>query len=229
MLQAMTAANTPTQDQAAPAAAPAAIGAPPSPIYVIAAHPDWRSSRVTARLMATARAAPGVAVNDLYSSYPDYAIDVQTEQQRLMAASLVVMMFPLHWYSMPALLKLWLDDVLAYGWAYGPTRAALEGKYLWLVTSAGGPEASYQPGGYNGHTVDDFLLPWHQTARLCGMRFLPPLVLLSANRASDTVLDEHAEHLDQALRSWPQWAHKADGQGRGRTRVPVSDRPVVDA
>ncbi len=229
MLQAMTAATTPPKDQTVPGAASATAGQPDPPIYLIAAHPDWRSSRVTTRLMATARSVPGVAVNDLYSTYPDYAIDVQREQQHLMAASLVVMMFPLHWYSMPALLKLWLDDVLAYGWAYGPTRAALEGKSLWLVISAGGPETSYQPGGYNGHNIDDFLLPWRQTARLCGMHYLPPLVLLSANRASDVVLDEHAQRLDEALRTWPHWATLADAQARDASRVPMSDRPVVDA
>ncbi|MCZ8255686.1 MAG: NAD(P)H dehydrogenase, partial [Polaromonas sp.] len=40
-------------------------------IYVIAAHPAWRDSRVNRPLMEAARALPRVQVQDLYSSYPD--------------------------------------------------------------------------------------------------------------------------------------------------------------
>ena len=51
-----------------------------SRIYLIAAHPRWRDSRVNLQLLKAAREVPGVDVNDLYNSYPDYAIDVKTEQ-----------------------------------------------------------------------------------------------------------------------------------------------------
>ena len=40
---------------------------------------------------------------------------------------------------MPPLQKLWLDEVLRYGWAYGPEGTALRGKDVWLVASTGGP------------------------------------------------------------------------------------------
>jgi glutathione-regulated potassium-efflux system ancillary protein KefF len=214
---------TTTPDTTTP---PADEGMPPrQPIYLIAAHPDWRSSRVTRRLLTAAEQQDGVRANDLYSSYPDYAIDVGAEQGRLAQAELVVLMFPLHWYSMPALLKLWLDEVLAYGWAYGPTRAALHGKHLWLVTSTGGPEKAYQPGGYNRHHIDAYLLPWRQTAHLCGMKYLPPLVLMGAGHVTDSTLDQHAARLAERLQSWPRWAHLAlDGDALAAP-VPVTDRP----
>jgi glutathione-regulated potassium-efflux system ancillary protein KefF len=108
-------------------------------VYVLAAHPDWRDSRVNSRLLAAAQAVPGMDVNDLYGSYPDYAIDVPAEQARLAAAQLVVLVHPVQWYSMPALLKLWLDEVLTWGWAYGAGGTALRGKDLWLVATTGGP------------------------------------------------------------------------------------------
>ena len=92
----------------------------PPRIYVIAAHPHWRESRVNLALLKAAQAAPGVEVNDLYDSYPDYAINVAAEQDRLARADLLVLLHPIQWYSMPPLMKLWMDDVLRYGWAYGP-------------------------------------------------------------------------------------------------------------
>ena len=84
-------------------------------IYLIAAHPNWRESRVNRRLLAAAHEVGHVQVRDLFGSYPDYCIDVPTEQRCLQAAQLVVLMHPLHWYSMPALLKLWQDEVLTWG------------------------------------------------------------------------------------------------------------------
>ncbi len=47
-------------------------GSPPRSIYVLAAHPHWRDSRVNRRLLEAVRELPGIDVNDLYSSYPDY-------------------------------------------------------------------------------------------------------------------------------------------------------------
>ncbi len=72
---------------------------------------------------------PGVEVRDLYALYPDYLIDVAAEQAALAPARLVVWQHPIHWYGMPPLMKLWLDEVFAFGWAYGPggTGAARQG------------------------------------------------------------------------------------------------------
>src|SRR5512143_2599405 len=118
-------------------------------IYLLAAHPDWSESRVNRRMVEAARALTHVAVRDLYASYPDYDIDVAAEQDAAQAADLIVLLHPIQWYAMPSLMKLWCEEVLGYGWAYGPGGTALRGKDLWLAASTGGPEASYHPQGYN--------------------------------------------------------------------------------
>src|SRR6187402_218666 len=158
--------------------------AAPSPVYVLAAHPNLRESRVNRRLQEAARSLPGVDVNDLYTTSTDYEFDVAREQARCEAAQLIVLLHPIQWYSMPALMKLWLDEVLTFGWAYG-SGTALRGKDLWLVASTGGSEASYRPQDYNRYFFDAFLPPYEQTAALCGLRFLPPMMLFGAHRASE--------------------------------------------
>ena len=55
-------------------------------IYVLAAHPDWRESRVNRALRDAAHSLSRVQVRDLYTSYPDYAIDVAAEQAALARA-----------------------------------------------------------------------------------------------------------------------------------------------
>ena len=124
--------------------------------------------------MEAAKAQGRVALQDLYSSYPDYSIDIAKEQSALAQASLVVLLHPIQWYSMPPLQKLWLDEVLTYGWAYGEGGDKLQGKDLWLVATTGGPEDSYHPQAYNRYFFDAFLPPYEQTAALCGMCFCHP-------------------------------------------------------
>jgi len=176
-------------------------------IVVIAAHPQLDQSRATRSLMeAAARLDPArVNVRDLYALYPDYFIDVKAEQAALQQARLVVWLHPVHWYSMPPLMKLWLDEVFSFGWAYGPGGRALVGKDLWLAASTGGPQSSYRPDGYNRYFFDAFMHPHEQTAALCGMRWLPPLVLHGAHNVQVMELTEHAQLFAQRLSAWPAW------------------------
>ncbi len=163
-------------------------------VLVLVAHPDIARSRVTRALAAQARLLPSadVEVRDLYALYPDYLIDIEAEQAALAAARTLVWVHPVQWYSMPALMKLWVDDVLAFRWAYGPGGRALAGKCLWLAVSTGGVEASYRKLGGEEHPFERFLPPYRQTAEMVGMRFLDPLVFHGAHRAEAHEVHAHA-------------------------------------
>jgi glutathione-regulated potassium-efflux system ancillary protein KefF len=207
--------------------------APPE-VLVLVAHPQMEQSRANRMLMRAAgevAAASGgrVEVRDLYALYPDYLIDVPAEQTLLAGAKLVVWQHPVHWYSMPPLMKLWVDEVLAFGWAYGPGGTALRGKNLWLVASTGGPDDSYRPDGYNRYFFDAFLPPYEQTAALCGMRFLPPLLLHGAHRADAAALALHAGVYAERLASYPGWPELADLAECVACEVPATARPAASA
>ena len=169
--------------------------------------------------------ASRVELRDLYALYPDYLIDVAAEQRALAQAQLLVWLQPLHWYGMTPLLKLWVDEVFAFGWAYGPGGRALFGKDLWLVTSTGGSEQAYSPSGHNRYFFDAFMPPYEQTAALVGMRFLPPLVLHGAHRASDAAIEAHARLLVERLASYPDWPEMAELGACEVREVSASERP----
>lgn len=193
---------------------------------VLVAHPQIEHSQVTRALMRRAAGLGGeVEVRDLYALYPDYWIDAAAEQAALAAAQLVVWLHPVHWYGMPPLMKLWLDEVAAFGWAYGPGGHALRGKDLWLVTSTGGPESSYRPGGYNRFFFDAFLPPYEQTAALLGMRWLPPLVLHGAHRVDAAALKQHEDVFADRLASYPGWPEIAELVAGPDCAVPADARP----
>jgi putative NADPH-quinone reductase len=151
---------------------------------VIHAHPNPQRSLITRDLKAVFDAAPDTQVRSLYELYPDFDIDVATEQQALSRAELVVWLAPVHWYSVPALMKHWIDQVLAHGWAYGHDRHALAGKSAWWVASAGGGAADYQAGGAHHRPFDDYVAPMEGVARYCRMHWLPPFVVHGGHAAS---------------------------------------------
>ncbi|MBC7603737.1 MAG: NAD(P)H-dependent oxidoreductase [Ramlibacter sp.] len=202
---------------------------PPHRVLVLAAHPDWRDSRVNRQLVTVARQMPDVEVRDLYTLYPDYDIHVPVEQEAAASASLIVLLHPVQWYSMPALLKLWMDEVLTYGWAYGPGGTALRGKALWLVATTGGPESSYHPQSYNRYFFDAFLPPYEQTAALCGMRFLPPMIFHGAHSASEEAVKNHLEVFGERLSTWPNWPEMDELEQCPACEVPTTDRPAAES
>ncbi|WP_280378764.1 NAD(P)H oxidoreductase [Nocardia wallacei] len=62
-----------------------------------------------------------------------YSEQVHAHMRRLLAAEIVVAVFPVYWQSLPALLKGWIDRVWNYGFAYGRSKPRLAGKrMLWL-------------------------------------------------------------------------------------------------
>lgn len=115
----------------------------------------------------------------------------------------IVWQFPWHWYSVPGVLKEWMDQVLTYGFAYGAGGDALHGKRLQLVLSAGGPEAAYTAAGHHRFTMAELLRPLEATAHLCGLEFMEPLVLHSAPRATAGELAAHAARYRELLSAVP--------------------------
>lgn len=80
--------------------------------------------------------------------------DVAAEQARIERADALVLVYPVYWWSMPALLKGWIDRVFSNGWAYdeGP-RANLVKKLrhlrVHLVGLAGAGARTYARHGYS--------------------------------------------------------------------------------
>ena len=154
-------------------------------VMVLFAHPAQRHSATNAQLAQTARSLEGITVVDLYGIYPRFKIDIEAEQERLLAHDAIILQFPIYWYATPALLKEWQDLVLEYGFAYGPGGTSLTGKILLPAVTAGGAQEMYQETGRNHFTIRQLLAPLEQTASLCLMRYLPPFVLHGAHKARD--------------------------------------------
>ena len=139
--------------------------------------------------------------------------DVKGEQVKLRWADALILAFPLWWFSMPAILKGWIDRVFSYGLAYGlgeysDTRGgdrfgegAFAGKRAMLVVTAGGWEPHYSPRGING-PMDDLLFPInHGVLFYPGYEVLPSFVAYRADRTDEPGFQGLAEGLGERMRT----------------------------
>jgi NAD(P)H dehydrogenase (quinone) len=137
--------------------------------------------------------------------------DVAAEQAKLLATDAVILQFPMWWYSMPAILKGWIERVYAFGFAYGYKNATneyrfgdgiLKGKRALVNVMVGGPEADYGPRGVNG-PIDQLLFPLtHGALFYPGMDVLP---IHTVYGAAHITTAEQVEALKAA------WRHRLEG------------------
>lgn len=152
-------------------------------VLLLFAHPSLRRSEINKPMFEAASKMEGVTAIDLYAKYPTFQIDIDAEQQLLLAHDIIIFQFPLYWYSTPSLLKEWQDLVLEYGFAYGEGAMALKDKLFMCALTAGGPKDAYQQDGYNHFTIAELLRPLEQMASLTNMTYLPPFTLFSSRTA----------------------------------------------
>ena len=126
-----------------------------------------------------------------------FAPDIAAELAELEAADLLVFSFPLWWFSLPAVLKGWVDRVFAMGAVYGAgvgiyDRGRFVGRRALLLFTTGGPEAAYGPQANNGD-LDKVLFHIHNgMLRFAGYTVLAPVIGYSPVRVGD---DERAAQL----------------------------------
>lgn len=185
---------------------------------VIFAHSDVKNASIANRLIINQlKTVDDVEIRDLYQLYPYFKIDIEAEQQAMNDADVIVFQYPFHWYSVPGLLKEWMDRVFIRGFAYGPGRQ-LEGKELLISTTIGGPEESYQEGGHNLFTMSDFLKPMVQAANFTGMKFNEPVVshsmvfIPNGENSREDIEQRAKEHADRLIKRLRDFSTKNKSQ-----------------
>ena len=144
---------------------------------VLTAHPNLSQSRINRACFAALSEANQITTRNLTDiGGPEMRFDIAVEQDLLLAHDRIALQFPFYWYSAPPVMKAWMDQVLSYGFAYGPGGDKLNGREMLVLVSTGGPADSYRAGGYNNFAMDEFLKPFQQTANLTGMTYLSPFV-----------------------------------------------------
>ena len=169
---------------------------------VIVSHPYPEQSKAIQALEQAARQVEGVEVRNLETLYghDTFAFDVAAEQKASEAADRIVFLFPIHWFNLTPMLKGYLNQVWGYGWAFGPDGAALKGKAMQVVVTAGATDHLYAPQGLIQSTIEDVLTPMKASALYVGMTYRKPLAFLGAMGLRDDKLAELQSTFGELLR-----------------------------
>ncbi len=124
------------------------------------------------------------------------------------AADLLVLVSPMWWFSVPAMLKGWIDRVFANGVAYRyPDVPAWSGflgskRGMLVMTS------SYDPGQFRADRVGELDRVLHPllygTLAYTGMQVLDPFIAYAADSVDDETRAQYLAELDARLRSLPR-------------------------
>lgn len=138
-----------------------------------------------------------------------FSEDVNIEMNLLVAADVLILNFPLWWFGMPAILKGWVDRVLAYGFAYGGTyglykEGRFKGKKALLSVTTGSPASFYTEQGAHGRSLEDILRNINEgIIGLVGYEILPPFIGYSVSRISteerQKIIQDYVVFLEEKL------------------------------
>ena len=141
-------------------------------ILIVSGHTDLNDSVANRTILEELnKILPDAEYDYLDRLYPDYKINVEAEQQKLMKADIIVLQFPLFWYSVPSLMSRWIEQAFVHGFSHGSKGDKLKGKKLVASFTSGAPEEMYCYGGPQNYPIEDFLPALKQLACLCGMEW----------------------------------------------------------
>ena len=187
-------------------------------VLIVYAHPEPRSFNGAMKDLAVdvlTGAGHKVQVSDLYAmkfeptggpddftdrAFPDqfgyqaeqaaghFAPELKAEMGKLAWCDLLILQFPLWWFSLPGILKGWIDRVFAFGFAYDRSRSyesgMFRGKRAMLAFTTGAPASMYAAGGRHG-SIDELLLHVNRgMLYFLGMEVLPPFIAYGTPRLS---------------------------------------------
>ena len=141
--------------------------------------------------------------------------DIAAEIEKLLWCDLLILQFPLWWFSVPAIMKGWIDRVFVNGAIYGSGRrydtGGLTGRRAMVVTSTAAYPGMCAPDGLVG-ALDVIVWPIQNgTVAYAGCKVLPPFVSWSVNFVDEAArrryLDDYAERLRQIETANPLFFH----------------------
>jgi NAD(P)H dehydrogenase (quinone) len=127
-----------------------------------------------------------------------FADDIQAEIDKLLWCDFLILQFPLWWFSVPAILKGWIDRVFVNGVVYGSGRrfdtGGLKGRRGMLVTTTACLPGMVEPDGLLGSLDANLWHLNHGTLGYAGITVLPTFAAWSIHY---TTADQRATYLEE--------------------------------
>ncbi|MFF8312131.1 NAD(P)H-dependent oxidoreductase [Streptomyces lydicus] len=113
--------------------------------------------------------------------------DIAAEQEKVRWSDAVILQFPMWWFSVPAILKGWIDRVFTSGFGYGPevpppySEGALAGRRALVSVTVGARESAFSDRGIHGRLADVLHPVQHGLFWFTGMAPLEPFAVYDSH------------------------------------------------
>jgi len=126
--------------------------------------------------------------------------DVKKQQEIINKSDLIVLVFPVWWYNMPAILKGYIDRVFSYGFAYveegDEIKGLLKGKKVVIFANFGGSEEEYKRDNFDKCLSKTF----EEIFRFCGIDFVKTKFFYSVPYVDDSVRKGYLAEVENTLK-----------------------------
>ncbi|PHM36281.1 flavodoxin [Xenorhabdus mauleonii] len=144
---------------------------------MILAHPNIQQSAANRTIVEELKKSNiELEIRDIYNLNPNYNIDVIAEQEALLRHDFIILQYPMYWFNMPAILKVWFDQVFTYQFAYGSKGYKLKNKKLLPSLTVGQPERNFKLDEYSTR-MDSLLDPIRKSVEYSKMNYIEPVIL----------------------------------------------------
>ena len=167
---------------------------------VLFAHPYFEHSTTNVRLLECYDNLDNITFRDLYQDYPDFHIQPFRERKRIVEYDRIIFHFPIIWFGLPPLLKLWIDEVFDMRWISESGINILSGKDALIITSVGGRESNYTQEGKYGTGVEELLSGLKVSLHVNNINLKKIHIIYNADNLNETELNLLSQELAETLK-----------------------------
>lgn len=163
------------------------------------AHPYFEFSYANAELIKAYEISGEIEFRDIYEEYSDFHIAAFRERKRIKNYERVIIHFPMIWFGMPPLLKLWIDEVFDMKWQLEDEENPVEGKEAFIVVTCGGREEHYCEEGVYKAPVNIYLKGLIQSLEVNGFNISHIVTVYDAENLLLPDLEKYRTRLEILL------------------------------
>lgn len=166
---------------------------------VIFAHPYLEHSNSSTELINFYERHQQYTFRDLYEEYPDFHIAAFKEREQIMSYDRLIFHFPIIWFGMPPLLRLWIDEVFDRDWLKYPEQNPLLNKEVVILITTGGKKESFSKGGAYHYTVEEFISGLIASLKVFGANILAMKVVYESHHLTKKEIIKEKQDLIEIL------------------------------
>lgn len=166
---------------------------------VVFAHPYLEHSNSNVEIINFYVRHQHYTLRDLYEEYPDFHIAAFRERKRLQNYDRFIFQFPIIWFGIPPLLKLWIDEVFDRNWLKEGEINPLKDKEVFIVVTTGGKEKSFSKEGTYKYTIDEIISGLIVSLKVFDANIKDITIVYEANKLSKKEIILHKKKFVEIL------------------------------